>query len=363
MPSAAGVVSIGSKYLFESIFGVQYPRSFKTMEGPNPMDGEDTELNEEQPRKRRKTEDKKETGKGASGTVGSVGASSGSVVFGPISNFKTGKLIFNHKRTVYTHGYQFNCFKLAEILEDGNTQYAVTTSLARVPCHALPWYLTKTEFDSLPVGSQGSRFSTVIIPMGFRTPFITNSAGINSVNSNLFVQGIYAHGLNNKYNGCNFEIGTDVSNPMIPNSITRVRNGGLYLKDIWGSVWKEGENDIPFDDIPTCFGNMKPLRQYYAQNIDSRTGGPKLPTLQEDVSEFIFTNGSGNPPITWEYRPQVCVLKTQEPYPHFRNKYSGGQATFIYGTKVPFGYDAILNIDSDSKGQSIKSFFNLEKKV
>lgn len=39
-------------------------------------------------------------------------------------------------------------------MEDGNKQMGVTTSLARVPVHCLPWYLTKTELNNLPVGAQ-----------------------------------------------------------------------------------------------------------------------------------------------------------------------------------------------------------------
>lgn len=31
----------------------------------------------------------------------------------------------------------------------------VCTPYARVPCHALPYYLTETEFNNIPIGSEG----------------------------------------------------------------------------------------------------------------------------------------------------------------------------------------------------------------
>lgn len=133
----------------------------------------------------------------------------------------------------------------------------------------------------------------------------------------------------------------------------------MYMKDIWGEVFKSGDNEMTFDGIPACYRNI----QYYAQNIDARVGNTKLPMLLESISEFVFTNGRNNPSISWAYRPQICVLKSQELYPHFRNKYSQGSTTFIYGSKVNFAYDGTLQIGTDSQTQRINDYCNFQNKV
>lgn len=269
----------------------------------------------------------------------------------PISQFKTGKLVFSHSRIMYTYGYQYKSIMAAETTEDSGKQLLLVTPYARVPCHTLPFYMTNNEFNNLPLGSKGKSFACVVTPLGFRTPFITNSAGINSVNSNLLVHGMFAFGLNNKYNGTNMNITTAASDPMIVTSIAIPKDDGCSIKDLWGIPIKKTDTALAFDNIPACFGNKKPLKSYYCQNVEVYEGGPGLPVLMNDMNIFTFMNGSGNPIIPWEYRPQVCVLKTAEPYPFFRalNGTAGSRHNIMYGSKVPFATAAIIDTDTSSK--------------
>lgn len=75
---------------------------------------------------------------------------------------------------MFSYGYQNKTVEAKFKTEQSTEQYLVCTPFARV---SLPFYLTKKEFDNLPIGGQ-----VTVQPLGFKTPFITNSAGINGVN-------------------------------------------------------------------------------------------------------------------------------------------------------------------------------------
>lgn len=291
------------------------------------MAGED---GSEPPAKKQKTEESKDGKKGGGGATEPGSA----IIHRPISNFKTEKIVISHSRFMFSYGYQYKCLEATLKCESSGGQYLLCTPFARVPCHGLPFYMTKTEFTNLPIGSQGAIFTCQVQPLVFRTPFITNSAAINSVNSNLLVHGIHAHGLNIKYNGTNLEYSSTLSAPMIITEAKHRDDNSICVAEYWGDIQKVGSTTVNFSEIPACFGNNKPLRTYYAQNIDKGEGLPTVPDLMTDLHVYNMVNGDGNPPINWEYRPQVCVLKTSEPYPHYRS-YVGQKGTnFIYGTKV-----------------------------
>lgn len=39
----------------------------------------------------------------------------------------------------------------------------------------LPYYLTESEFNNIPIVSEGKIFQERFTPLGFRTPFVANS--------------------------------------------------------------------------------------------------------------------------------------------------------------------------------------------
>lgn len=73
----------------------------------------------------------------------------------------------------------------------------------------------------------------------------------------------------------------------------------------------------------------------------------------EDLNIFTLINGPGNPPISWEFRAQVCVLKCSEPYPYFRIYNSETKSNFLYGTKQPFSL--LMNLKIGQDGNSFVS--------
>lgn len=154
--------------------------------------------------------------------------------------------------------------------------------------------------------------------MGFRTPFITNSAAVACVNASLFVTGIHAHGMANKFNGHHVKITSADTSPMIPTGIEEIDPNDASS---WYGVNELGNNNQnPLNDsqIPTSFGNIKPFKRYYGGTYNLDKG--ELPELMQSIHLFHVENNMLNPPISWEYRPQVSVLNPQVPIAPYRSK-------------------------------------------
>lgn len=76
----------------------------------------------------------------------------------------------------------------------------------------------------------------MVTPLGFRTPFVTNSAGINSGNSNLLVHRVSDYGLNNKCGGTNTQFYSASGDPMIVTGLKILTDDGCDVDALWGST-------------------------------------------------------------------------------------------------------------------------------
>lgn len=188
--------------------------------------------------------DAEEEGKGAK--TGGGAAKSISMFHQGMHEYKKGKLIFKHSRIMSTYGLDFATITGGFKSVGSKTQLLTVTPYARVPVEILPWYMTGAEFEQLPYGSEVKLCRTVITPLGYRTPYSTNSAGITYTNSDLMVLGMLAHRLNNRFYGINAIPTLDTTNPMKPTATT-------------------------ISKIPACFGQIVHLPQYYCQNTDKVT--------------------------------------------------------------------------------------------
>jgi hypothetical protein len=122
--------------------------------------------------------------------------------------YNISKIIYSHRRLVSTFGYQYNSISNPGFGDDyGSGAFFISTPYARDPCN-------------LPRGSEVKLCKVKCKPIGLRTPFLTNSTAVNQVNSSVMVHGMYAHGLNNKYGGADFNYTIDSSAPCIPTAIS-----------------------------------------------------------------------------------------------------------------------------------------------
>lgn len=292
--SAIGSVGLGLKYIGESVFGVQYPGDVESRKrkrsdmsgGHNPVTGLDDDSGASDSKRKRNADETMDISEGAKQQSDSRSLSSNANATGhginvhhPISNFTTGKIVFIHQRIMITKGYQFKCIQGNAKL-GSYTYNFLSTPYAKVPCDVIPWYMTKCEFDKLPNNTSVKVCRTVVSPMGFRTPFTTNSAGINSVNSNLFVLGMGAHGLVNTYHGVNMKYSITAASPCVPTGLT------LENEDDWAHWWGStvpnpvtNNGLFTLDDIPCIVCNQHPLRTYYVQHYLPVAGASPFPEL------------------------------------------------------------------------------------
>lgn len=292
-------------------------------------------------------EDQQSSGISSHHHGGGGGSESGSgiTIMRPLSTFQKGKLTFFHTRFLTTNGYQFKGISFPG--NDGDTSFGIkgmhiiTTPYAAVPVEVLPWYMTENEYDNLPYDCTVKRVATVCTPLGYRTPFTTNSAQIGSVNSNFFVLAMCAHGLNNRYNGLNLEIKAATDKPMIPQSATFANEDDW--KAWYGDVIPSDNHTPAFETIPCCFGNTHPLKRYFCHAYDNKKGGPLCPDLLKHITIHHFENSTANHSHAWEYRPQVSVLNPSKPIVPFRGTYS----KLNLGVKIPCSFDAKIEARSD----------------
>lgn len=340
--SAIGAIGLGIKYAGESVFGVQYPRNVNKRTAVK-MSGSRTDPGG--PEAKRSKRDGEEAGamdisesakkQSAEKSIHSNANSEGHGIniHHPISDFKTGKLVYVHQRIMYSKGYQFKCLDTLLKPDSVNTMSVMTTPFARVPCDFIPWYLKQNEFDNLPHNSSIKRCRTVITPLGFRTPFITNSSGLNSVNSNLFVMGMHAHGLINTYHGADLQYTITADKPCVPTSVDWPP--GYQSKSWWGTNLANTEKPAnpSFEEIPCCVGNQHPFRTYYCVNYIKRQDCTVFPELMKSIHIFNLENSMNNPSVEWSYNPQVSIIHPQLPSIPFVNN----KAVMNYGCK-PISY-------------------------
>lgn len=359
--SIIGAAGLSAKYIFETVAGVQYPKNVS--DRVNPMaDNKRGADNMDEPAAKRPATDgsaaaalltsnnEDQHSSGGSGASGLGMAGDLGRVMAPISNFTKGKIVFMHSRLLTSCGYQYKTL-LQRDTGYSKTQALITTPYARVPVECLPWYLTHQEFKNLPPDCTVKRCSTMCQPLGYRTPFVTNSAATQQVNSNLFVLGMFAHGLNNRYQGLNMSITVAADKPMIPTNVTFVDMDDW--KAWYGIVVEKEGSPLPFDGIPCSFGNIHPMRQYYCQNYDNQISNPTCPELMKSISLFHLQNSMDNPPIMWEYRPQISVLKPTKPINPYRTTESelnlGCKLTGVYKQNVFAGEDNVMTGGQSSK--------------
>lgn len=117
----------------------------------------------------------------------------------------------------------------------------------------------------------------------------------------------------------------------------------------WGDTIDRADNSLkPLNEIPCIVGNMHQFKRY-CQNYLHHTGGHPFPELMRKIHIFNLENGMNNPTVEWMYKPQLCVLKPQNPLPAFISE----GAVMGFGCK-PIGFrkyklDFETNEDNDAR--------------
>lgn len=269
---------------------------------------------------------------------GTAGINAGNVLTTP-RGYDTHRYSFSHTRLLSTFGYQYSIVDSTVTDANGQTYYYVTTPYARVPCHGIPFYMTQAEFKYLPVGAEVKRCTVDIECLGFRLPFVTNSADVKTVNGQQAVHGLFAYGLCNKYGGLNMVYETSATdfNTVTGVSFSNTEDCGEYT--FWGKRMTADKSLPKYEDIGSCFGREVPLVTYYTLRQPKSKDWEFLDLSFEDVQLFnMNTTQTSSPNIHWEYRPQVCVLKPWPMRPGAATNSSTETAQILYGFKTSQSY-------------------------
>lgn len=258
------------------------------------------------------------------------------------SGFHKAQYVFKHSRIMSTFGYQYQNIMTSYTDDFDNKFFYTTTPYAHVPCHGLPFYMSFTEYDNLPRNSKVKKCVVECKPIGYRAPFTTNSASTAQVNGSFMVHGMYAHGLNNKYQGFNGFYATDASNPCLPNAVGSDLLEGCDPNTFWG-YRISGTNMPTYGNIGANFGKEIPILQYYTKltPLFKDKVGEFLDNSFEDINLFTMNMATqSGPTVRWEYRPQVCVLKPpgvgEGTYLSHKSKYV---TKLNFGAKLPMQYE------------------------
>lgn len=218
--------------------------------------------------------------------------------------------------------------------------------------------MSPAEYGSLPPNCSVTKVLCKVTPLGYRTPFIAGSAALAYTNSNSLV--FYAHGMGiaNKHSGTHLNIDTASSkNPMLPASVLPTAQA-QFADKMWGTNTK---NQLLNNAVPTCFNGIQENRNVYACHFTAESVDPTLsfPMMNDDLNIGILSNDAPNPPILYEYRPQVNVIKHSSVYPQIAD--TEGFTSVNLGLRNPMRYTN--KIQSISPGSSHTETMYAEDKV
>ena len=230
----------------------------------------------------------------------------------PIDNWQKGGQVFRHKRIVTTFIHNFKFINANTAYKGDNTgvsgaQYYLVTPYAYVPADIIGFYFTENELAELPLTAEATHFSTVVRPIGYRLPFQTQASGTTYANSMTDIIGMFVYGLNNTFNGRNM---IPTYSATEPTDITNVTSSKPLNQPFFPTPWKADEiSTLSTRAVSGMASNILPLTNYFVATGVMEEGQAGEPLIMDSITTFDMMN-KGNVNITYEYRPEICILKS-----------------------------------------------------
>ena len=307
VPSLIGTIGIGAKYVFEQVFGQQYPDTDPKLAFTPHEPGENklanTLMNNLKANSSKRMPDREGSPErkipklsqastpSRGGTVpqaaepptdiemasltgtGKEQASGGASSDGEMAYYIEKPLsIFGAKTSTYKKMHKFMTFGLADAIisngavADGNR--FLTSYLAEIPWHIPALYMNQSEFDLLPPGSRISEIEIEVFYRGSTIQFETAASTTGLATLNQINDIAVAHGLNRTGWGSNVSYASfNGTQPMIPTQI----NPPKYEPDAAGTITYKGM-----------------VRDYYGSNNDATTFTGDIPKHQTGRQTFLY---------------------------------------------------------------------------
>lgn len=219
--------------------------------------------------------------------------------------------------------------------------YYLTTALAEIPVHKPVLYMNKSEFDTLPIGSEILEVECDVVQRNALLSFATNASDTSLATLNQNKNGIYSIGLNKTGYGTDRHYTSfHEKEKMIP-----LTTGPPIYEEIAGPPAYEGLLEDFYgvnntdDKFPTSVpkhqvGMYTTLKNYFClTQTDKYKGG--WPNLQSKIVEYDAAATVGEHILHYSYKPKLSPIKKPLEYlpcqiPFGKNKYPHGtlQSTF-----------------------------------
>lgn len=178
--------------------------------------------------------------------------------------------------------------------------YLLRTPLQKVPADALPFYMSRAEYEQLPAGSFAKSCRVVCKPREFRTPFQTGSDIAGYANAHIGVTGYAAVGLNKLYQCVHGSYFPDPAAPTDPN----LTDKSFDYFDIEHSLWNTGDSS-EIGNIPASLMVPRHINKYLqvsASNIHTNH------RMGDYIKTFLFDKFQGKTVIDFKYNFKCAPL-------------------------------------------------------
>lgn len=199
-----------------------------------------------------------------------------------------------------------------------HVQYYMSSSLAQIPVHIPALYLNQSEYNLLPPGAHVKHVKVTVVQRNPVLQFETNASATQLATLNQNKNAIYSIGLNMTGYGVDRHYTTfGVSGePMIPTSqgpplydVSTTPSYQGLVSDLYGVNNTNAE--FPNVTPKHQFGMFTTLKNYWCTTTTSLDNNG-WPNLQSKIREWDAANTVGKPICTYEYKPQMALLKESQ---------------------------------------------------
>lgn len=265
-----------------------------------------------------------------SGATASGGGGGGPAWISKSSSFGSASFSVSKDRIMFTYGLGPN-----NTTQD--SEQKLSTSLGLIPVDFIPFYLTRSEFESLPEHSRVTRVSCQVIALGTRTAFETGTTTSGTATSEYIPIGVVGEGLNKKFYGENRSYDIDGKTNIV--SSTKQ----IELLKMYERWYAEEESNV--------LGYPTPILEYWTHSVNGDgatvTGtGPnpgKLPRVDCAVESFLINQQVGNVVAEYEYTPHDGLITNGKEH-YFPNSFDKKKLLATCGRQQAF------NISKAEKG-------------
>lgn len=245
---------------------------------------------------------------------GGIGGSShggGVSVIPPVLPLRTLHFTIQKKIYRYTYGLKHHEMRYAA----GSETNIICTPYAYYPVDWLPWYLTPSEYKSLPFNTQVKMVTSKITLLGTRTAFQHGTSNSGTATTEYIPIAKYAVGLNKRVYLENHVYTCNTNEPMKVDSFTAHKVINQKYKDIYHSIPCATEVPRHINWYASILYNeyQKDKTTYVNGGFNDPMSITGLYRMDKILKTVMVNENLGNPIINYSYSPRCGFVKPNKP--------------------------------------------------